>query len=183
MTSAASNAAEYTIYVDGSCQDNKNVTSETPAGWGVVVVEGDTQRGSGAGAVITELSGPVITKSTIKDFFGAEVGSNNTAELSAIAHALRWILKDGRVQQATIRADSQYALQISQKNWKAKANLALVATVHGLWDEVSSLCQLSGTWVRAHRGHKWNERADHLAFRAMQGEKPLPLDFWKPGQR
>ena len=78
MTSAASNAAEYTIYVDGSCQDNKNVTSETPAGWGVVVVEGDTQRGSGTGAVITELSGPVITKSTIKDFFGA---NNNDARI------------------------------------------------------------------------------------------------------
>ena len=182
MPPAASKAA-YTIYVDGSCQDNQNVTSETPAGWGVVVVCGDTQRGSGAGSVITELSGKVITNPKVEYFLGAEVGSNNTAELSAIAHALRWILKEGVVQQATIRCDSQYALQISQRIWKAKANLALVATVHKLWDEVSTQCNLSGNWVRAHSGHKWNERADHLAFRAMQGETPPPLDFWKPGQR
>ncbi|MBO58030.1 MAG: hypothetical protein CMA77_03430 [Euryarchaeota archaeon] len=182
MTPAASKAA-YTIYVDGSCQDNQNVTSDTPAGWAVVVVGGDSQRGNGTGSVITELSGKVITDSTMEYFLGAEVGSNNTAELSAIAHALRWVLKDGSVHQVTIRADSQYALQITQRNWKAKANLALVSTVHGLWDEVSTLCNLTGTWVRAHSGHKWNERADHLAFRAMQGEQPIPLDFWKPGQR
>ena len=183
MKSAASNAAEYTIYVDGSCQDNRNVTAETPAGWGVVVVVGDNQRGSSSGEVITELSGLVITDSTMELFLGAEVGSNNTAELSGIAHALRWILVDGGVVQAIIRADSQYALQIAQQNWKAKANIPLVKIVQALWEEVSSQSQLTGTWVRAHRGHKWNERADHLAYRAMQGEQPLPLDFWKPGQR
>ena len=183
MKSAASYAAEYTIYVDGPCQDNRNVTAETPAGWGVVVVVGDNQRGSSSGEVITELSGLVITDSTMELFLGAEVGSNNTAELSGIAHALRWILVDGGVVQAIIRADSQYALQIAQQNWKAKANIPLVKIVQALWEEVSSQCQLTGTWVRAHRGHKWNERADHLAYRAMQGEQPLPLDFWKPGQR
>ena len=183
MKSAASNAAEYTIYVDGSCQDNRNVTAETPAGWGVVVVVGDNQRGSSSGEVITELSGLVITDSTMELFLGAEVGSNNTAELSGIAHALRWILVDGGVVQAIIRADSQYALQIAQQNWKAKANIPLVKIVQALWEEVSSQSQLTGTWVRAHRGHKWNERADHLAYRAMQGEQPLPLDFWKPGLR
>ncbi|HIH83054.1 MAG TPA: hypothetical protein HA340_03815 [Candidatus Thalassarchaeaceae archaeon] len=183
MSSAASDAAEYTIYVDGSCQDNQNVTAETPAAWGVVVVVGDNQRGSGSGEVITELSGLVITDATMELFLGAKVGSNNTAELSGVAHALRWILMDGRVTHAIIRADSQYALQIAQQNWKAKANLDLVKTVQALWEEVSSQCQLTGTWVRAHRGHKWNERADHLAFRTMQGEQPLPLDFWKPGMR
>lgn len=183
MESSAFDVVEHTIYVDGSCLDNQNVTAKTPAGWGFVVVSGDNQRGSGVGSVITELSGLVITNPSTEHFLGAEVGSNNTAELSAIAHALRWILKDGRVEQATIRADSQYALQIAQRNWKAKANLALVAMVQALWKEVSLQSQLTGTWVKAHRGHKWNERADHLAFRAMQGEQPLPLEFWKPGQR
>ena len=27
-----------TLYVDGSCDGNQNVDSETPAGWGVVVI-------------------------------------------------------------------------------------------------------------------------------------------------
>jgi ribonuclease HI len=164
LSAASSNEAELTIYVDGSCQDNQNVTSKTPAGWGAVIVTGDNQRGNGTGAVETEISGSVITDSSVDGFLGAEVGSNNTAELSAIAHALRWVLVQAGQSKIIIRGDSQYALEIAQ-------------------NEVSSLQPLTGEWVRAHRGHRWNERADHLAFRAMQGEQPLPLEFWKPGQR
>ncbi|GIS41662.1 MAG: hypothetical protein Ct9H90mP14_1180 [Methanobacteriota archaeon] len=37
------------IYVDGSCEENRNVTAETPAGWGFCVVEGDTGLGRGPG--------------------------------------------------------------------------------------------------------------------------------------
>ena len=183
MESAAFNAAELTIYVDGSCQDNQNVTAETPSGWGFVVVRGDNHMGNGAGEIIAESSGNVITNLSEKDFLGAEVGSNNTAELSAIAHALRWLLIEGGNCPVVIRADSQYALQIAQKKWKAKANLLLADKVQILWDEVSSLRELSGIWVKAHRGHRWNERADHLAWRACIGENPLPLQFWKPGAR
>jgi ribonuclease HI len=183
LPSASSSEAELTIYVDGSCQDNQNVTSKTPAGWGAVIVTGDNQRGNGTGAVQTEISGLVITDPKVNGFLGAEVGSNNTAELSAIAHALRWLLVESGESKIIIRGDSQYALEIAQKNWRAKANQLLAQRVQSLWDEVSSLRPLSGEWVRAHRGHRWNERADHLAFRAMQGEQPLPLEFWKPGKR
>ena len=183
MSSASSSEAELTIYVDGSCQDNQNVTAETPAGWGAVVVTGDNQRGNGTGAVGTEISGLVITDPKVNGFLGAEVGSNNTAELSAIAHALRWVLVEAGESKIIIRGDSQYALQIAQNNWRAKANKQLAQRVQSRWDEVSSLRPLSGEWVRAHRGHRWNERADHLAFRAMQGEQPLPLEVWKPGKR
>ncbi|MBT4060027.1 MAG: hypothetical protein HOE69_06960 [Euryarchaeota archaeon] len=183
MPPASEKEAELTIYVDGSCQDNQNVTAKTPAAWGVVVVVGDNQRGMGTGAVQTEVSGLVVTDSEADGFLGAEVGSNNTAELSAIAHALRWLLEEAGDSDAIIRGDSQYALEIAQENWKAKANVELASRVQALWREVSKYRVLTGVWVRAHRGHRWNERADHLAFRAMQGENPLPLEFWKPGQR
>lgn len=171
------------IYVDGSCEENRNVNAETPAGWGFCVVEGDTGLGRGRGEIVTEDSGIVITDETWKDFIGAEVGSNNTAELSAIAAALSWLLKQGGGSPVVIRADSQYALNIANGQWRAKKNRDLVSHVRLLWDEVSSLRDLSGEHVRAHRGHRWNERADHLAFRAMSGQEPLPLQFWKPGQR
>ena len=82
-----------------------------------------------------------------------------------------------------IRGDSNYALNIASGSWKAKANLELARKVGLLWDEVASIIDLAGEHVPAHRGHRWNERADHLAFRAMQGESPLPLQFWKPGRR
>tara|TARA_B100002052_G_C15864023_1_gene591467 strand:- start:1245 stop:1784 length:540 start_codon:yes stop_codon:yes gene_type:complete len=171
------------IYVDGSCKENRNVTSETSAGWGFCVIEGDGSSGNGKGDVLTELSGKVVTNSEEDGFLGAEVGSNNTAELSAIANALRWLLAEGSIEECIIRGDSSYALNIASGSWKAKANLELARRVGLLWAEVASIIGLSGEHVPAHRGHRWNERADHLAFRAMQGEPPLPLQFWKPGRR
>ena len=42
------------IYVDGSCEENRNVTADTPAGWGFCVVEGDTGLGRGRGEIVTE---------------------------------------------------------------------------------------------------------------------------------
>ena len=171
------------IYVDGSCEENRNVTSETPAGWGFCVVEGDTGLGRGRGEIVTEGSGSVITDEASNDFIGAEVGSNNTAELSAIAAALNWLLRQGGSSSVVIRADSQYALNIANGQWRAKKNRDLASHVRSLWDEVSSLRELSGEHIRAHRGHRWNERADHLAFRAMSRKESLPLQFWKPGQR
>lgn len=171
------------IYVDGSCSENRNVSSETRAGWGLCVIVNDGGPGNGKGHLLTELSGEVITDEETGGYLGAEVGSNNTAELSAIAHALRWILSESEVESATIRGDSNYALNIASGMWKAKANQALARRVSDLWDEVSGIVTLVGEHVPAHRGHRWNERADHLAFRAMQGDSPLPLQFWKPGQR
>lgn len=176
-------AATLHIYVDGSCEENRNVTAATPAGWGFCVVQGDTGLGRGRGEVITEGFGRVITEDGASGFIGAEVGSNNTAELNAIAGALQWLLGKGGDDSIVIRADSQYALNIARGEWRAKKNRALASRVRAMWDEASSLRELHGEHVRAHRGHRWNERADHLAFRAMSGEEPLPLQFWKPGNR
>ena len=171
------------IYVDGSCEENRNVSSDTPAGWGFCVVIGDTGLGKGQGEIITEKSGPVITKKTSNEYIGSEVGSNNTAELCALAHALKWLLIEGGNSPAVIRGDSQYALNIGSGIWKAKANKELALNVQKLWQEVSSLRDLSQEHVRAHRGHRWNERADHLALRCANQQSPAPLSFWKPGQR
>ena len=90
---------------------------------------------------------------------------------------------EGGDDSATIRADSTYAGNLASGVWKAKANRELVAHVQALWAEVSSLRPLSWSHVKAHRGHRWNERADHLAARHANGELPEPLTFWKPGQR
>ena len=176
-------ASGLSIYVDGSCQDNQNVTAETPAAWAYVVVEGDGGLGRGDGGILTEASGLVVTDEQAVDFIGAEVGSNNTAELSALAHALRWLLIRGDDTPTTVFGDSEYALRIASRIYRARANRELATHVQELWDEVASLRSLQGNHVPAHRGHRWNERADHLAYRCMQGEQPLPLEFWKPGNR
>ena len=101
------------VYVDGSCEENRNVTSKTPAGWGFCVITGDSGIGKGGGDVVFERSGPVVTEESEDDFLGATVGSNNTAELSAIAHALRWLLTEGGSRDIVLRGDSQYALNIA----------------------------------------------------------------------
>ena len=117
-----------------------------------------------------------------EEFIGAEVGSNNTAELSGLFAALRWLLTEENDDPVLIRLDSQYAGNIATGAWRAKANRELAARVQSVWNEVASQRELSWNHVRAHRGHRWNERADHLAKRAMRRERPLPLTFWKPGQ-
>ena len=49
------------IYVDGSCSENRNVTAETRAGWGLCVIVNDGGSGNGKGHLFTELYGEVIT--------------------------------------------------------------------------------------------------------------------------
>ena len=173
----------WTIYVDGSCMGNQDVDALTPAGWGIVVVEGDTGLGRGNGEPIHEASGRVICDPDNPNWLGAEVGSNNTAELTAFAMGLRWLLMQEKDFSATIRTDSTYAGNLADGSWRAKANKELVSRVQSLWQEVSSLRSISWNHIRAHRGHRWNERADHLASRAAAEENPLPMEFWKPGQR
>tara|TARA_B100001996_G_C18656811_1_gene591512 strand:+ start:1481 stop:2032 length:552 start_codon:yes stop_codon:yes gene_type:complete len=183
MNDAIPISERISLYFDGSCQENRNVTKDTPAGWGVVVVKGDSGLGRGDGEIIEELSGPVVTDSAEDGYLGAEVGSNNTGELTAMGQALRWLLINGNSAPVTIRGDSLYALKIASGEWRAKANRELAALVQSLWKEVISLRPIEAEHVRAHRGHRWNERADHLAWRACIGENPLPLQFWKPGNR
>ncbi|MGB0284124.1 MAG: ribonuclease HI, partial [Candidatus Poseidoniaceae archaeon] len=112
----------WTIYVDGSCPGNRDVDATTPAAWAFVVVEGDLPHGRGSGEVVHEEAGPVITDPEAPGFLGAEVGSNNTAELSAFAQALRWLLLQASDASALIRADSIYAGNLADGSWKAKAN-------------------------------------------------------------
>ena len=124
------------IYVDGSCEENRNVTSETPAGWGFCVIEGDNGLGRGHGNLIYEENGKVITDRDSDFFLGAKVGSNNTAELSAIAHALRWLLMGNGKKNIIIKGDSQYAMNITMGKWKVKSNRELALSVQNLWKEV-----------------------------------------------
>ena len=171
------------IYVDGSCLGNQNVDKDTPAGWGVVVITNSNDLGRGNGEISHEFNGTVITDSEHSNFIGAEVGSNNTAELTAFAEALRWVLIEGFDGEIIIKTDSKYAGNQATGAWKAKANKDLVKHVQNLWKEVSETAILSWEHVKAHSGHRWNERADHLAVRAAMGVKPESLSFWKPGQR
>lgn len=151
------------IYVDGSAPINR--ASETnPAGWGFVVVE-DAGINHEGGTKLFENKGKVITDNTEENYIGADVGSNNTGELSAIWWATRWsMINLEPTDIITIYGDSEYAGNMATGNWKPKQNKELVRSVRNLWQE-ALLTQLNISWahVRAHQGFHWNEVADALA--------------------
>ncbi len=120
-------------YTDGACTGNPG-----PAGLGVVVL--------GEGGV--ELS----------EYLGH--ATNNIAELTAILRALERVPRD---KPAVVHTDSQYAIGVLQKGWKAKANQELIATIK----RALSGRDVTLVYVRGHAGVTWNERCDQLAREAV----------------
>ena len=108
---------------------------------------------------------PAAAASEPPEFLGAERATNNTAELTAIAKALEFLLQDQSGRPALIRYDSKYAGMMALGHWRARTNRSLVRRVHALWHRARShLCgQLWASHVYGHSNHKWNDRADELA--------------------
>ncbi len=93
---------------------NTNVAVRAcPSGWSAVVVE------LASGAAAAELFGPVVTPAMAaadpplaRLALGAEVGSNNTGELSGAVEALLWAAEYLRGRTVEIRYDSEYAYKV-----------------------------------------------------------------------
>jgi ribonuclease HI len=92
-------------------------------------------------------------------------GTNNIAELSAILEAAEAIEDPAR--PVRIHTDSQYAIGVLSKGWKAKANQELVARVK---QALARLQDLELIYVPGHSGVLLNERADALAVQAVKSE-------------
>jgi ribonuclease HI len=155
---------EYTIYTDGSAfgmNDGKGATKDTPAGWGFVVVEGPTGPNHNEGTVVEEQSGRVITDSNHPLWIGADIGSNNTGELSAIYYALEWAKENATT--VTIYSDSNYALNMTFGNWKPSTNKEMIQVIRLFAEQVANVVTIEHSHIRAHSGFKWNEVADRLA--------------------
>jgi ribonuclease HI len=127
-------------YADGACSGNPG-----PAGVGIVLIDGRARR---------ELS----------HYLGE--GTNNIAELTAIELVANEI--GATTRPVRIYTDSQYAIGVLTKGWKAKANVELVARVRAALKQFGDV-QLH--YVRGHSGVLLNERADALAVAAVQERK------------
>lgn len=119
-------------YTDGACTGNPG-----PSGLGVVLIDGDKRR---------ELS----------MYLGH--GTNNIAELTAIEEAL--LAADATDRAFVIHTDSQYAIGVLCKGWKAKANQELIARIKAT---LKPFKKLELRYVKGHAGIPENERADELA--------------------
>lgn len=122
-------------YTDGACSGNPG-----PAGLGVVMLHGEQRR---------ELS----------EYLG--VGTNNVAELTAILRALEAMELPLPI---LVHTDSQYAIGVLTKGWKAKVNQELILRIK---ERIKQVHQLKLVYVPGHAGVPMNERADELARAAV----------------
>lgn len=130
------------FYTDGSCKPS----NPGPCGCGIVILD--------QYSVVEEIS----------EFLGN--GTNNIAELTAIKMAFEWIKKRGLEWDSHIvYSDSNYAVGLLTKNWKASKNQELVAEIRKLQEYLPNT---ELTWVKAHNGDQFNELADKLANRAVE---------------
>ena len=166
-------AGEIAVFTDGACAGNQNVAvTANPAGWGAVVVEGCLGDPPVGGHAVAELFGPVDLDSSSAHFLGAEVGSNNTGELSAVCEALRWLTEhDTSSRPAVICFDSMYAANQAQGIHKAHKNVALSKRSHVMLAAARRKRTVRFQHVKGHSGHMWNDTADTLANRGATGAR------------
>ena len=136
-----------TIYTDGACSGNPG-----PGGWGAVLVYGEHEK---------ELSG------------GEKDTTNNRMELMAAIASLNALKARCRIDLYT---DSTYVMKgITEwmPAWKARGwKTADKKPVKNddLWkqlEEAASHHDITWHWVKGHKGHAMNERADQLARSAI----------------
>ncbi|HSN29503.1 MAG TPA: ribonuclease H [Kofleriaceae bacterium] len=124
------------VWTDGGANPNPG-----PAGIGVVIVDGDKHR------ELSEFLGP---------------GTNQIAELTAILRGLQEI--QDRSRPVVVYSDSAYSIGLLTQNWKAKANVELVAKLRAM---CSQFVDLRFVKVAGHSGIALNERVDELATSAI----------------
>lgn len=129
------------IWTDGACTGNPG-----PMGIGMVVLAGSERLERG-------------------EFLGT--GTNNIAELTAVDRGLDLAetLRPGLPGKISVYTDSSYTIGVLSRNWKAKANQALIARMR---KRLVGLGNVSFVKVAGHAGVPLNERCDELARAAIK---------------
>ena len=140
------------IYTDGACKGNPG-----PGGWGAWLRWGQHE----------------------KDLFGGEaLTTNNRMELTAVIEALASLKRRASV---AIYTDSEYVkngITTWIHGWKARGwRTAAKTPVKNidLWQRLDALVashDVDWHWVRGHTGDPGNERADALANRGAESQRP-----------
>lgn len=135
----------WVAYTDGACSGNPG-----PAGSGFIVIAPDGKMAEG--------------------FESLGIGTNNTAELTAILRAAEAMPDDAA--EVVIHTDSKYAIGVLSQGWKAKANQALIADTKRA---IAGLKKVRFVYVPGHAGVPLNERADELAREAIRTSRTQPI--------
>ena len=171
---------ELRLYTDGSCPDNKSANAKTcPAGWGFAIRKHLKNEETPNTELITGLFGPVITKHHDKRFLGAESGSNNTGELTAICEGLKWLLEQEDTNSpAAIYYDSKYAAKIPTGEYNAETNKYLAAKARTLLRQVWEKRKISLEHIKGHSNDPGNDAADELANKGAVGRECRNQEQW-----
>lgn len=130
-------------FTDGACKGNPG-----PAGAGALVQLPDGRTGEWARSLGR--------------------GTNNVAELTAIAMALE-LLDEADVPpdaRVVLLSDSSYARGVLTQGWKARANRELVEAIR---ERLAARPGVELHWIAGHVGVSGNERADALANMGVAG--------------
>ena len=130
-------AGRFIAYTDGACSGNPG-----PAGAGMIVILPDGKMHEGY------------------EYLGE--GTNNIAELTAVLRAVEAMPPNAT--DIVVYTDSQYAIGVLTKGWKAKANQELVAKAKS----TVAARRARLVYVPGHAGVPLNERADELAREAIR---------------
>ena len=138
----------YRIFTDGSAIGNPG-----PGGWGVVVIQGKERR---------EMSG-AHPWTTISEM-----------ELVAAVQALRSVEGRGRIE---LHSDSEYliyGMRVFVSRWQRQGwrNRRGTELRHREWwrelIELNANLPIRWIWIRGHSGHRYQSRADKLAYEAAR---------------
>ena len=148
-TQRTDHTAPVHYYADGSGTAGR-CTTKTPAGWGFhYVFEG----------VWHDAYGPVPTDPTHPLFAGAQVGSNNTGELTAILEALLHSIQAGR-SNVSCHSDSKWSIKVLEGKWSSHRHKQLVNYIRAI---LRTHLGFKLEWVPSHVGIERHERPDRLA--------------------
>jgi ribonuclease HI len=98
--------------------------------------------------------------------------TNNLAELTAIKEclldAVKLSSKDDTLLPMIIHSDSQWAVRVILREYRAKVHLELIQEIRQLMD---TLVDVKIVWVRGHSGQAYNELVDRMANLATYDER------------
>lgn len=156
----------------------KNEQSEIPATGDVVVYcDGGCSPNPGAsGSGIAVYRGGKVSEL----WYGLYEpnGTNNTAELNALYHALLIAQKESATRAVSIKCDSMYAINCiktwakgwEKSGWKKKGgpikNLEIIKKAYALYNQIQQKIELSH--IKAHAGLEGNELADRMTVYARE---------------
>ena len=108
--------------------------------------------------------GKVIIDHNHEHFLGAEFGSNNIGELSAICEGLEWIEKmSNSTSPIAFYYDSKYAAKIATGEYRAKSNKLLAASTRTLLAQLIKHFRIRFEHIKGHSNDIGNDAADEQA--------------------